>query len=370
MNNQFILFLQALAISIGSGYLFTFLHVPLSWMLGPLFAVSIWQLVTKKSLSMPTTVFNSALLLFGYTLGASFTRETALEVLHHFPFMIVTTLLMILLSIGMGLMIIRNTNLDKNSVLVGSVPGGLSQMLIIGQEMKGANLSVIVFLQVIRILLVVLFVPFLTVYGIEGNAVGSQVPIYSAVDKAGPAYFSTYFLFGCTAVVGFLGGKRLGLPTSVLTGPILLIAFLAILTGREAPALPPMILILAQIAMGMNIGMKVKPDMLGNQKKLGLLAVGSSVLLVLFSFILAYVLTHVTPMKLSTAFLGAAPGGIAEMGMTAAVVNADLSLVSAYQLFRVLFILFIFVPLLKRYVYRHQHNNVVFEEPSTPTKGT
>ncbi|RYG72527.1 hypothetical protein EU245_10000 [Lentibacillus lipolyticus] len=45
----------------------------------------------------------------------------------------------------------------------------------------------------------------------------------------------------------------------------------------------------------------------------------------------------------STAFLSTAPGGMVEMGLTAAAVGGDVSVVTSYQLFRLLVIM-LFVP--------------------------
>lgn len=63
--------------------------------------------------------------------------------------------------------------------------------------------------------------------------------------------------------------------------------------------------------------------------------------IVIFSMGIGYLLTLWHPMSFATAFLGAAPGGMTEMGLTGAAVHADLSIIVAYQMFRILFVLFI-----------------------------
>ena len=56
------------------------------------------------------------------------------------------------------------------------------------------------------------------------------------------------------------------------------------------------------------------------------------------------------PITMATAFLCIAPGGLPEMGVTAHTIQADVSMVAAYQLFRVFFILFI-VPIFLRWIF-------------------
>jgi len=68
---------------------------------------------------------------------------------------------------------------------------------------------------------------------------------------------------------------------------------------------------------------------------------------VFFSLGVGFLLTRLHSLNLISAFLGTSPGGMAEMGLTAVLVRADVSLVAAYQMFRLLFILFVMPLLLK-----------------------
>jgi hypothetical protein len=54
------------------------------------------------------------------------------------------------------------------------------------------------------------------------------------------------------------------------------------------------------------------------------------------------------PAGLVTAFLSAAPGGMAEMGLTALILGGDVSVVAGYHMFRLLFILLV-LPYFLRY---------------------
>jgi membrane AbrB-like protein len=262
--------------------------------------------------------------------------------------MLAGTILTLVISIGVGLVTARSAKLDLESVVLGSIPGGLAQMLVISQEMKGINQTVVVFLQVIRLLAVVLLVPFLTVYGIgSGHGSSSSQALLPAGENAGLIQYMSY---GLAAALGYITAKHIKLPNSILTGPLISVALLSIMGGGQAPELPPLVVVFSQIVMGINLGLNVHPEMLGNIRRFGFFSLGGSMVLVAASLLIALVLTGVTSMGLATAFLGMAPGGIAEMGMTAAVVQADLSMVSGYQLFRLLFILFIVVPLLQWWI--------------------
>jgi uncharacterized membrane protein AbrB (regulator of aidB expression) len=61
------------------------------------------------------------------------------------------------------------------------------------------------------------------------------------------------------------------------------------------------------------------------------------------------VLAYCTPSTIVTSFLSTAPGGLAEMGITALTVGADSSTMTAYQLTRLLFIMLVF-PYVVRFI--------------------
>ncbi|WP_053362867.1 AbrB family transcriptional regulator [Bacillus sp. FJAT-27251] len=354
MVEQWKSFLAALGISVLAGLLFYSLHIPLPWLLGSLFAVSAGQIMAKTAFYMPRWLFTAALLILGYMLGAAFTKEAAVQVVRHFPFMLAGTILTLAISIGLGLVTARSAKLDLESAVLGSVPGGLAQMLVISKEMKGINQTIVVFLQVIRLLAVVLLVPFFTVYGIGSVHEGSQALMPNG-ENAGLLRYMGYIL---AALFGYVTAKQVKLPNSILTGPLIGVALVSIVGGGHAPELPSLVIVISQIIMGINLGLNVHPQMLGNIRKFGLVSIGGSMLLVVASLLIALALDSVTSMGLATAFLGMAPGGIAEMGLTAAVVKADLSMVSGYQLFRLLFILFIVVPLLQRWIKKRQEQKI------------
>jgi len=67
----------------------------------------------------------------------------------------------------------------------------------------------------------------------------------------------------------------------------------------------------------------------------------------------AWLIAKLTALDYVSAFLGAAAGGMAEMVLTGAQVGANLPVIAAYQLFRILTVLFLLPPLAK-WVMRHE----------------
>ncbi|MFC3885730.1 AbrB family transcriptional regulator [Bacillus songklensis] len=138
-------------------------------------------------------------------------------------------------------------------------------------------------------------------------------------------------------------------PTPWIIGPLITSAVLTV-TGYTVPHLPQPFVIAAQCSLGIYLGLGIKLNTLSNWRRLLPYSFAAGLAIVAFAFAISYGMSLIYPISLVTAFLSVAPGGLPEMGVTAHTVNADVSIVTAYQLFRVFFILFI-VPLALRRVF-------------------
>ncbi|KEO83875.1 AbrB family transcriptional regulator [Tumebacillus flagellatus] len=347
-------FLETLIVALAGGGLFTLLHVPLNWMLGPIAAVMTWRLSTKRRLVWPGQLRNAGLVVLGYILATSVTRETVTLIGHHLPSMLAATVLTVLFGITMGAWGAKLSKGDLASGVFGSVPGGLTQMVVLAEDVKEADTTVVVFMQTIRVIAVIFIVPFLTVNGFVGGGAGDGTGAQAAhvLPALSDVPLATLGLFLVATLGGAWLGVKLHLPAAFLTGPLLANA-VVIFCGFQPPQLPTVLLTLAQICIGSSIGLQMQPQRLNNLRKLTVVTIVSSILLCGFALLVGALLVWWNgDMSLTTAFLSSAPGGIAEMGVTAHVVHADVTLVTSYQLFRIFFILFLVPPLLRRWILR------------------
>jgi hypothetical protein len=339
--------LETMLITLAGGAAFTLLHIPLSWMLGPLSAAMLWTAFTKRQLQWPVTLREGGLAVLGYMMGITFTKETGIQIVMQLPSMLTATLLTIVFSLAMAYIIAWKTDITMASSAIGNIPGGLSQMVVLSEEVNGADRTVVTFMQTIRLLSVIFMVPFLAVHGLADQVDSSAS---AAKQAAGLADWLAYPYISLAVIVAVpvscLLAARLRLPIPYMLGPIVTGAVMVV-SGMHVPHLPPWLIIVAQWVMGAHMGATTRLSSLANWKKLLPYSIISSVGVVLFSLIVAYVLSLLHPISFLTAFLSTAPGGISEMGVTAAVTHADITMIVAYQMFRMLFILFLVPPVLK-----------------------
>ncbi|MNG10819.1 putative ammonia monooxygenase [compost metagenome] len=119
------------------------------------------------------------------------------------------------------------------------------------------------------------------------------------------------------------------------------------LAGVDSPALPMEVLDAAQYLIGTYVGLLLKPEQLKNKTRIITLALLSGFTLIAGALGMSILLTKLHDVSPATSFLSLAPGGMDQMGLIANEINADISIVTVYQIFRTWFIYFAVPPLLR-----------------------
>ncbi|MFC4320413.1 AbrB family transcriptional regulator [Litchfieldia salsa] len=349
-SNKIIQVLLMFSIASLGAFLFYLLSFPIPWILGPLSVILLTKLITKKSTNLPIVFNNIALMLIGIYFGLSFTNSTIETIIPYiFPFLLSTVLLLIV-SIGISIILSKFIELDPITSVFGSIPGGLSEM-VAASESLSANSAMVTILQTVRLLTVVFTVPFLVVHMFSSNTVQFE-PIVSITQTGNFLHYGWFLL---AMLVGWL--IRDLLPAAFVLGPLIVIASLSVI-GIPLPNLAPILLIAAQITVGMSMGNKISIKDLKLAGKYGGYYFALTLLLILTSFGIGYLFSNLSTLSLSTSILSLAPGGMVEMVLTAQSVGADSSVVSALQLIRLLFIILV-VPSFLKFMFRKAENKTV-----------
>ncbi|KEF37864.1 membrane protein AbrB duplication [Schinkia azotoformans MEV2011] len=347
-NHKTIQFLGTLVIASIGGFIFNLIGLPIPWLLGSMTAILITShFRSVQFLTWPRWFRDTGLIIVGYSIGLSFTQSSLLQMIGKLPSMLLITLTITIIAAIGAYLVSRLSGVDYPTVLTGSIPGGLTQMIIFAEEVKGIDITTVTFFQVTRMLMIVIFVPLLIfspLFPMGESPVTSGTLLNEASLKDFPVQLLILFL-----ILSFIFAKiakKLKLPTAYLVGPILGTAILNIL-GFGGPAVPSSLLDLSQLMIGGYIGLLLKPERLQNKAKIIPLALLNGLVMVCASFALSFIFVHFYQFSLATSFLSLAPGGMEQMGIIAHEVNADLSMVTGYQLFRLFFIYFAVPPILK-----------------------
>jgi membrane AbrB-like protein len=335
--------LEAFLIGIIGGYLFYLANFPLPWVLGSSSFVMLWQGFTKRQAYWPNPVKNSGFMVISIYFGMYFTTQTFSTIGPYFLSFVVLTVSLIAASIFISTIITKWINVDNITSAFGSIPGGITEM-VIASESLNARSSLVVIFQTVRLLTVLFLVP--TMISFFFTQAGS---ISSGFSQSTVSVFSggwSYAWFILPIIAGWLCQSKI--PGGIVIGPLVITAIMNISTVDLA-YVPNTLLTLAQIVVGIGLGKNISFADLKMGGKYSFVYFGVSITLIIISFGLGILLAQLTSLDLATAILSIAPGGIIEMVLTASFVGADPAIVSAFQLVRFLIIILFVPPFLKWY---------------------
>ena len=220
--------------------------------------------------------------------------------------------------------------LDAPTAFWGSVPGGLIESVMLGEE-AGANVAVLTILQFLRLILCIIVIP-LGFTIATGEAVGSGSG--AVIGGAVPLRPLDWAILALCGVVGLFGGRRVGLPAAVMTGP-LLVSGAAHLAGLVHGAPPRWLIDLTQLVIGVSLGCRfagLAPALVGTAFRL---AATNLALVLALAGIAALTLPRLVGEPWEAVVLAFAPGGIAEMSLVALSLEVSILYVTAHHVARI-----------------------------------
>jgi uncharacterized protein len=301
------------------------MSVPLPWMLGPLVTMAAMRMAGWPVGALPgSRQLGQALV--GAALGLYFTATVVAQVVEQWLFLTVATGFCVVIALAGALVVARVGRVDGATAFFASVPGGALEMFNLA-ERHGARSDLVAAAQSLRILLVVATVPpAFALLGLHGTELVGAVghPVRPAV-LAG--------LLAACAIAAWLM-DRWQAPNAWLLGP-LLVSTLATVAGASTTTIPALMVNGAQVLIGTALGARFDRAALLSAGRFtaavcigGFMAIG---LTIMFSTTWAVV----TGLPIPAVVLATAPGGLAEMCLTAKALHYAVPLVTAAHVTRI-----------------------------------
>ncbi len=329
--------LTALAACAAGGALCVFLHTPLPWMIGPLFAMALLKL-GGLPVRAPRGAREGGQLLIATALGLYFTPPVARELASRWELLVAAAAFSTVLAYVGAWIISRFSDTDRRTALFASVPGGATEMAVLGERF-GASVERIAIAQSLRILMVVVIVPFaFAALGVKGADLYTQVDVPANAAGLGG-------LLACAA-----GGAVLfsvaRVPNAWMLGPLCTCIALTA-AGVAWSSMPTFLTNLGQLLMGCALGSRFERAFLLRAPRY-VAVVGASVLAAMAcSAMFAALLARISLVPLPSLVLATAPGGIAEMCITAKVLQLGVPLVTAAHVTRVVILVTTTAPIFR-----------------------
>lgn len=273
------------------GAFFKLLHIPVPWLLGPMMTMALGTNVLQFHFFWPRLFRSTGMLIVGYTIGLSMTAAALREMTLQLPFMLLMTVMLMLLCAGIAWIVYRFSDSDYRSALLGSIPGGLTQVLTLAEETKDINLAVVTVTQVIRLMMIIVFIPLIVMLPVFAQSPGEEI-VSALIPASASAGLFPFFIFATVSILLALIGDKVNFPTAFLLGPIVGTAILQ-LFGLHGPQLPVFVINAAQLMIGTYVGLMLRTNDITNKVKTLSLAIGSGFMLLFGALLLGVILTSV-----------------------------------------------------------------------------
>ncbi len=329
--------LELLTVAIIVSLIFNWLHVPVSWLLGPMLVGIAYAIGQKNIQPLPSSLAIAGQAIIALATAARFSWETLILATTYAIPLIICIFITGSLSLLNGYLLSRWAGIERLTGFLGCIPGAGPSIVALSEEI-GADALAVALLQYLRILLVTSVAPALASLFIIVDSTAqtiTTVPTNSYLPL--PIFLNLAVLATCGSL-GIWGGRRLNLPASIFLGPFL-IGLVAFWLLPDRLQVPQWVFTAGLLLVGLSIGLKFKWQTVRQLLKAVAIDVILVLGLILICLVIGYgfhLLTRVDPM---TAILGTTPGGISAMIASAMELGGDSGLVMAMQIGRMMLIL-------------------------------
>ena len=320
--------LGSLGLGAIGGLLFSWLTIPLPWMIGAMIFSTLAAL-TGLPVRGSNRLRSIVVPVLGIMLGSSFSPETIGQVSMWIPSIILMLIFVAIIIATVAIYLNKVMGFGPVTAYFSATPGGLATMVVIGAEMGGDDRR-IGLTHSIRIMLTVLIIPFyFRIF--EGYMPGGLDSLGSVAELS---LYDAAILIAC--MLGFPIFKALRLPAAIMLGPMTfsVIAHISGLTDAKPPA---EIVNIAQLVIGIGIGARFVGVSVIRLYRVMLAGIGATVLMVGLAAAAAWVLSTWTGLPFPAIWLAFAPGGVAEMTLISLALGIDVAFVSTHHMVRVVF---------------------------------
>lgn len=320
------------------------LRTPLPWIIGPLLLTAALG-VAGVPLAASNRLRNVGQWMIGVALGLYFTPEVSALLLRLAPLLAVGVAWALVLGYGFYRLLQRAGGPggrgdaaagDLATPFFAAAIGGASEMAVLA-ERHGGRVDRVAAAHSLRVLMVVVLVPFaFQAAGLHGAAVAT--PAIQAVQPLG------LVLLLAASALGVWVLAQTGVPNPWVLGALAVTAALTA-AGIELSALPPAASNAGQLFIGVALGTRFTPEFARAAPRWLAGVAGGTLAMLVASAAFAWGLAMLAGLHPATLTLGTAPGGIAEMCITAKVLQLGVPVVTALHVTRYVGVLTLTTPL-------------------------
>ncbi len=327
-------FTQAQLITLSTALVFGFalhwLGAPLPFLFGSLVACLLLA-VSGQPLQGTPLLSTVSRTILGVAIGASITWSLLEQFASLAPTLLLVPLYIVVIAfIGLHYFH-RLMGYDKITAYYAAMPGALQDMVVFGEE-SGGNTRALSLIHATRLLLMVSLAPLILVLIFDASLDNPLGP---------PATELPFYHLPLILLIGISGwqiARRLKIFGASVTGPLLLsipLSLSGVLTDRPSQE----VIMVSQFFIGVGVGVYYRGITSAEIRRDVLAASGFVLLLLLIAAVFTFIAVAISSISSSELFLSFWPAGQAEIAVLGLAAGANIGIVVAHHLVRVVLII-------------------------------
>lgn len=331
------------------GYIFLKFKVPGGMMVGSIIGVAIFNIVTGSAF-MPSSAKVLAQIIAGAFIAVGLEKSDLFRLKSIMKPAVILIFGMMIVNIISGLIIYNLSSLDLTTSLMSTVPGGMSNIPLISEEM-GADSSKVAVMQFIRLLLGIGVFPYMIsrvskLKFFKDEKVTEN--IYKRTKTSNDNNMNLILTVLVASTCGMIG-KWTGIPSAILVFAMIGTIVLKLTTNRVS--MPRWMRRLAQVLSGAYIGSSIAMSDVVELKDLAIPAMVMITGYLIACFVIGSLIHRNTEMAIDESMLAATPAGASDMALISADIGIESADVVVLQVIRMLIVISVFPQVIRFIVY-------------------
>lgn len=324
----------SLALSLIAAWITEWVGWPLPWLIGPLLIMMLMRCAFNYLLIDIPYGRRIGQWLVATSIGLHFTPDVVQQVLLHF-WVVMLAAVLTLGAAFIGLACLMRSGCDRATAFFASLPGGASEMVNMAIQ-HGARVDQVAASHSLRVVAIVLIVPPLFTWILPVSQPISPLPVLW------PQLGLVLFLGAALAVLW----AKINQPNPWMLGPLFAAALFVALSGTSM-SMPPLLAKSGQLLIGLSLGSYFDRAFIQTAFRFLRWVALFIVISMCVCAVLAWLLARISNLPTAAILLGMTPGGITELSITAEALHIPVALVTAIQVLRLVFVMFLAGPMFR-----------------------
>ncbi|OCX60989.1 hypothetical protein BFP70_16115 [Thioclava sp. SK-1] len=331
--------MQLICLMIGGGtlsWLLSLIHMPAALLLGPLTVAIVLGVRGTRIVVSPHAMAVSQGVV-GILIAQYLTPDMLDRIVAMWPVVVLFAAMTLALAGVVGVAMGAMTRVDPEVSIWGFLPGMASAVIVMSQE-RGIDSRLVAFLQITRVLVVIVVMSAVSRALIEDPA----GPVATAAPATAMGVVATLVI----AIVGPILARFIPLPAGATLLP-LMAAVVWQMAGGITLDLPLWLLVVTYFILGTQVGLRFTPEILHHALSVLWPVILGSLALMALCGLSGLALAKIVGVDLMTGILATVPGSIETIAIIAVHSEANLSFIMTMQVIR-LFAVVLFGPTMAR----------------------